>query len=304
MPRKARSQALIEECLKNGQGWHLDDLSREIGSSKLYIRRGLKTLAANHVAVVKKEKRRHVYYIDEDFFHFAILEIYHVETETFYEFKIFNARGALLDSSFEEHMDNSLSALIGKIADYYKKDPLIKSLAIMYPGPVNNGYLYPGAVHYLDNVNLKELLERRFPIQVVIENDANAALYGYAMKHPEVEDAILFYQPNGVDVGVGMLFNGKIYRGYNGTAGELKLMHDDELMGNAVYNLKDALQRTILLLNPQKVILHSFILDHLEFARHLDNVPDALQPEVDLLEDISGYFDEGLKRLAVEVLHF
>lgn len=304
MPKKTKSLETIEECLKNGQGWNLEDLNDHTGYSKLYLKHGLKTLMANNIAIVKKEKHRNVYYINKDFFHFGIIELYHVDTETFYEFKIYNAWGELLDSSFEEHLKDSLSALIGKIDQCYKKDPLIKSLSIMYPGPVNNGYLYPGAVHYLDNVNLKELLERRFPLTVAIENDANAALYGYTSKHPDVHDAILFYQPNGVDVGVGMVFNGKIYRGYNGMAGELKMGHDDELMGNAVFNLKDALQRTILLLNPQKVILHSFILDHLEFARHLDNVPEAMQPEVDLLEDISEYFDEGLKRLAVEALHF
>jgi predicted NBD/HSP70 family sugar kinase len=80
------------------------------------------------------------------------------------------------------------------------------------------------------NLPLKQLWEDRFGMPVLVENDANAAAMGeYYLGLPEnvknVDDFI--YLSTGIGLGGGIISAGKVFRGWNGYAGEVGHMTID-----------------------------------------------------------------------------
>ncbi len=70
------------------------------------------------------------------------------------------------------------------------------------------------------NINLKKILEKEFKVPVFIDNDANCFIlaetkYGAAKGYKHVVGLTL-----GTGIGGGIIINGKLYRGWQGTAGE------------------------------------------------------------------------------------
>ena len=295
---KTALQTVLEQ-LHDGKIYTKDSLAKATGYAKFTVSKCLKRLISEGQVTEGKSERLNTYQINPDLFHVATIEMYHIQRYSFYEFKSFNLHHEVVADDFIEDMDERLDALINEIKKFLEKDPLIKTLGISVTAPVNNGTVFPGAISYMDNMNLKALLEARFPIKAAIENDANAAVIGYISEHGDIDDAVLIYQPNNIDIGVGIIINKQLYKGRNGMTGELKYYHTNE-MGNAVTYLKDSLQRVILLLNPEKVLIHSLVLDHLEFVHHLENIPEVMQPDVEVIKNIGTYFDAGLITLAIQ----
>ena len=80
------------------------------------------------------------------------------------------------------------------------------------------------------DVPLKQLWENRFGLTVLVENDANAAAMGEyylgsAKNGKNVDDFI--YLSTGIGLGGGIISGGKIFRGWNGFAGEVGHMTID-----------------------------------------------------------------------------
>jgi glucokinase-like ROK family protein len=71
------------------------------------------------------------------------------------------------------------------------------------------------------DVPLKQLWESRFGLTVFVENDANAAAMGeyYLGSAKNVDDFI--YLSTGIGLGGGIISAGKLFRGWNGYAGEV-----------------------------------------------------------------------------------
>lgn len=100
----------------------------------------------------------------------------------------------------------------------------IKQIGVGCPGSIDNEQ---GVIEYAANLNfknfpLKELLEKRFEnIPVLLGNDANAAAFGEykagSLKGTRHAMAITL----GTGVGGGIIIDGKIYTGFNFSAGEL-----------------------------------------------------------------------------------
>lgn len=76
-----------------------------------------------------------------------------------------------------------------------------------------------GSYAYI-SVPLKEYLEKKFGLPVIIENDANACVLAeYIINFSKNKNIIYMFS----GVGCGMIIDGKLYRGKEGTAGELFL---------------------------------------------------------------------------------
>lgn len=108
----------------------------------------------------------------------------------------------------------------------------IQAIGIGSPGTVDNER---GVVVYANNIKMDNTpvtaeLQKHIQLPVNIENDANAAAYGeYVINGGGVDDFIFITL--GTGVGGGIVINQKIYRGFNGAAGELghtTLVHKGE----------------------------------------------------------------------------
>ena len=119
---------------------------------------------------------------------------------------------------------------ITKKAGFQLED--IKAIGIGSPGSVDNKN---GVVVYANNIKMNNApvaaeLKKYIDVPVNIENDANAAAYGeYIINGGGVRDFVFITL--GTGVGGGVIIDKKIYRGFNGAAGELghtTLVHDGE----------------------------------------------------------------------------
>jgi Transcriptional regulator/sugar kinase len=127
----------------------------------------------------------------------------------------------VLPTRAPEGFDTSFAQLIQAIDACLTPD--VEAIGICAPGPLNpktgvvlNPPNLPGWV----NIPLAELVRNKYGLPCIVENDANAAglaetLFGAARGRSGV-----LYVTLSTGIGAGLIFNGKIYHGKNGFAGE------------------------------------------------------------------------------------
>lgn len=95
----------------------------------------------------------------------------------------------------------------------------VLGVGIALPGMVNAS---TGYVHYLPNLEIfdwpmKRDLEECLHLPIFIDNDANCGAFA---EHIRTGSANMSFVNAGIGVGVGIIANGQLYRGYDGIAGE------------------------------------------------------------------------------------
>ncbi|MDD8048982.1 MAG: ROK family protein [Thomasclavelia sp.] len=165
-------------------------------------------------------------------------------------------------------------------------------------------------------VDLKEAFEDKYHIKVFAYNNANAAVMGFSLEHPEYQNIIYHSQPFGYGVGgQGIIINGKIVRGKNGIAGEIRyylrrmqLSDDIEKLalsekGNLELVTK-ALLPSIVTVGPEAVAISSQMTpDMNEVKTALSSfIDEDYLPEFYFLKDVSNYMLSGITKLCVEYL--
>ncbi|MBO4424833.1 MAG: ROK family transcriptional regulator [Spirochaetales bacterium] len=124
------------------------------------------------------------------------------------------------------------------------KIPVI-AMSFAIPGivDVTNGCVldsYPFAIKDLD---VRELVNRKYPFPVYVENDANTAAWVDILKNGAWGNAISvvadFHEESklnsdiiGIGAGVGLILSGKVYRGTHNAAGEFKSISWEEGLTN------------------------------------------------------------------------
>lgn len=99
----------------------------------------------------------------------------------------------------------------------------LAGIGIGSPGTVDNEN---GVIVYANNLNwknvpLKQELKKYFDVPISVENDANAAAYGaYIINNDKTVNSFIAITL-GTGVGGGIVLDKKIYRGFNGSGGEL-----------------------------------------------------------------------------------
>ncbi len=106
----------------------------------------------------------------------------------------------------------------------------IAGVGIGAPGPLNSytGVVYnPPNLPGWENVPLRDLFREQFPVPVFVENDANAAGLGEYMFGAGRGSRNMVYLTISTGIGGGVITDGKILEGANGTAAELGHMTID-----------------------------------------------------------------------------
>ncbi len=106
----------------------------------------------------------------------------------------------------------------------------IAGIGVATPGPLNNrtGVIYsPPNLPGWENVPLRELIQQQFKTLILIENDAHTAGLGEYMFGAGRGSRYMVYLTVSTGIGGGVIIDGKILEGANGTAGELGHMTID-----------------------------------------------------------------------------
>lgn len=117
----------------------------------------------------------------------------------------------------------AVSAAIDALFTKLGSRPKIEAIGVCAPGPLNpftGVIINPPNLPIWHNYPLADEMRRRYGVDIRIDNDANAAAlaetkWGSARGYRKV-----FYATVGTGIGTGIVFDGKIYHGHTGAAGE------------------------------------------------------------------------------------
>jgi len=119
----------------------------------------------------------------------------------------------------EEHLFNIIDSLISSAPP---SPHGIVGIGVGVPGIVdNNGDVLLAPNLNWTNVNIKTILQKKYNLPVIIENEANAGAYGEKKFGAGKEFENIIYVSAGIGIGVGLILNGSLYKGSNGFSGEL-----------------------------------------------------------------------------------
>lgn len=165
-------------------------------------------------------------------------------------------------------------------------------------------------------IDIKKDFEDKYHIDVFVYNNANAAVVGFSLEHPEYENIIYHSQPFGFGVGgQGIISNGHVINGKNGIAGEVRhfirrmQLSDDiqklvRTQHGALEVVTKSLLPTISIVGPEAVVINSpMTSDMNEIKNALKSfIPEEFLPEFYYIKDSSNYMLEGITELCVEYL--
>ena len=178
----------------------------------------------------------------------------------------------------------------------------IIGIGIGVPGAVSNdGEILLAPNLGWSNVHLKEVIEDKYEVPVIIENEANAGAYGE--KHFGVGKDFnnIIYISIGMGIGVGLILNNALYKGKSGFSGELGHMTIEvngmtcscgsegcwELYASEKSLLTNAKKLSIMPENDEELSLE-YLLSHAE---------NGHQQTIELFEKIGNYLGVGVKNI-------
>ncbi|MCU9612885.1 ROK family protein [Caldibacillus lycopersici] len=254
------------------------------------------------------------------------LAIFLERTETNYA--IFNCKGEVKEQGNGPSVliNGDIQLLTECIESIVEKYPTIGSVAIGVPGSVDKGkIIYIPGYEQFQNLNLKGIIEDRFSIPVIVENDMNAAVLGYQKNSRTTDNQSLVYIYAGQNgPGAGILINGEVVRGSTSFSGEVSFIpqYNDKNFQEALENGReskkitireqyeiDAISRLIAtfvsIINPHTIIfckdeVDQVILDQMAITS-AKYVPSAHLPELHLSEWKQDYLN-GLQSLGLELM--
>lgn len=144
-----------------------------------------------------------------------------------------DADGNLIDS-FAAAMvrgDDTAPQIVSFIKELQAKYGVLDRVGMTIPGLVNRNtrrVAFSAAFPEHQEADLLGELERATGLKIFIENDANAAAYGEFSRGAGRGSRSLFYVTLGAGVGGAFIFDGKIWHGTNGFAGEFGYLAIDE----------------------------------------------------------------------------
>ncbi len=133
------------------------------------------------------------------------------------------SRSPMISSGDAEEGLAAVSQAIEALYAKFGARPAIEAMGICAPGPLNpmTGIIInPPNLPIWHNYPLAEKICRHFGVAAVIDNDANAAALAEAIWGAGRGYRNVFYATIGTGIGTGIIFDGKIYHGKTGAAGE------------------------------------------------------------------------------------
>lgn len=124
--------------------------------------------------------------------------------------------------SYEEILDE-LFQMVDYLIEHAPPSPYgIIGIGIGVPGTVSkSGEILLAPNLGWKNVDLLSIMEEKYSLPVIIENEANAGSYGEKKFGAGKDYHHIIYVSVGIGIGVGLILNGELYKGSNGFSGEL-----------------------------------------------------------------------------------
>ena len=307
---KVENTQLIRNCFLNGQVWTKNALASKTGLSLAGVTNVLQELQLTSEIIYIGEadstggRKSKNYLLNKDYTHLGLIVMKKVDGQEVMVGEVRNLFNELLSevsisSGKLEALDNLITQL--------QQDDKVKQVVISLPGICSSGYVDVCDFTTFEGMNLKDYLEGKHNIHVIIENDVNVACIGLSEEYPEVKHLAFIYQPASDYVGCGMIINHQLHNGFSHFAGELRYLpfydHEvqDELLKEYPQDLlKNQLLTLLCVMNPELIgycsdVFEDELVINPSFAyRHM-----AKLVRIHNLEELSkkGLFNIGIRNL-------
>lgn len=192
----------------------------------------------------------------------------------------------------------------------------LDAIAIAIPGIIKENDHLRSSIDGKD-IDLKNELEKKYHIDVVISNNANAAVVGFSLEHSEYKNIIFHSQPFGFGVGgQGILVNGQVVLGKEGIAGEIRfflrrmqLSDDCEKLAWHQTGVKELVIKSLLpvisIIGPEAIALFSPMTPDKEEIKEglLSFIPQEFLPEIYIIKESWYYMLDGITKLCLDDLN-
>lgn len=217
--------------------------------------------------------------------------------------------------SFEDIGLREIQTAVSLLIQQY---PNIKVLGLGLPAVIHQGRVGYSDFPQLSNLNIVSLLQERYSIQVIAENDVNATAMGYHKRNllTSQENIAYLYYPDTGNAGAGLIINGQILHGAQNFAGEVSFLPLDvaqDIQGqlqNRPAEFVEFVDRTLqsinCVINPVVMVLSGrcFNLEmQLKVRNHFSSsTSDKHRPALTFETDIHDNYLYGLTMLALDKL--
>ncbi len=140
--------------------------------------------------------------------------------------------------------------------------PDVSVISIGIPGVIWRGRIGNCDFSDFEDVNLGEYLNSKYSLDTVIENDVNAAAFGYYRQNcgGAASSLAYLYYPDGHNPGAGIVIGGKVHRGASNFAGEIGWLPWSG-MDLIADKIAEAVVSVNCVINPEQVIISGIFLN-------------------------------------------
>ncbi|GKU25263.1 ROK family protein [Clostridium folliculivorans] len=243
------------------------------------------------------------------------------------DYAVGNSAGAILEEGRVEIADtkqiNAVEEVLKCLIDKFAS---IKCIGIGVPAAVANGRLFTGTkLEEWHNFNVQDYLEKKYNVPVIMENDLNAIVVGFANNHLKEDGAssnflnMIYINFMTTGIGSGIIANGMLIRGFSNYAGEISFLQ----LGNGD-NLFDAVMREhtndeyasaiamaignlSCIVNPEYVVIggDAFEEHNLDLINEYCSncIPENVRPKIIYAEDYREDYISGIMHLTIEEMN-
>ena len=243
-----------------------------------------------------------IYSFNYNFQKYLLLSIQEEKNKLYINTVITNMAGEITDRKLYSFENIEMQAIIEIIDEAVKGDNSIAAIGISIPGQTKDEKIFVSWNEKLNGWNLKKEISSKYDIPVKVENDANLVTVGYCIKNNiySRESVVGIYFPKDSLPGASIFWDGKIFTGKDGLAGEIKYLPDfiNYRKITSADSVIEKLINTIVLFNsitaPGLFIIYAENINEDEFQKRVyDNEIIKRQPNVPVIK-VADTFGEDI----------
>lgn len=234
------------------------------------------------------------------------------------DYAVVNLQGQILDKETSRHDSITFDTIDTLIEGAIKKNKAIRAIGIGIPGMVRDGVVKYCDTEALNGIAIKSILQDKYNIEVLVENEMHLMVYGYYKNNPIIEDkslAIVFAPENHL-IGAGFIINGQILKGDSNLAGEINYLPSGLSRAELLKQSNDydtfipiivrAIASIIPIINPAYLVLTGYLFkpEMLDLIRKQcgDIIPEEFLPQFLFHQDLEEDYLKGIISLTLETI--
>lgn len=248
------------------------------------------------------------YCYNADFAHALIIFPYEKDERIVVRSSIVNLSGQCIYTADTTVGAINLETFEGIIEPLLNTYPAIQVIGFGNPGVEEGGKIIVSDYKKLIGTSLSGHFSSLFQVPVIVENDVNAAVIGFARRQQLTSDSIMVYLyfPDHHPPGAGIFIHGGLFKGRKNFAGEVNLLPLDIQWSDSLYSSFDELCKAITklivsfcgILNPDSIVLNGSFLSESHLRTIIQHcsaaLPQNIVPTIQLSDNFISDYQTGL----------